>query len=124
MHIPGVKQEQPDRRPAITAPLTADAIIRDGENTRVAKLNGEDPRQVIRILNTLVRKMEGPLYVDATVRDGGNKRILKMTGEDDTRKVIRVLGSLIRKANRIPMNGNSPVMEEVTDNDDIEVVPV
>jgi hypothetical protein len=96
MHVPGVKQEQPDRRPGMTGPLVATTVIRDRDNTRVAKVNNEDPRKTIQILNSLIRKTDGRLYVDVMVRDAGNNRVCNVNGKEG-REVIRILNSLIKK---------------------------
>jgi len=105
MHVPGVKQEQPDRRPVSTGPLKTDIVVRDENNTKITKVSHEDPHKIIGILNHLVEKTDGPLYVDTIVRDAGQNRILKVTGED-SKKVIRILNSLIKKTEM--RNCNSP----------------
>jgi hypothetical protein len=116
MHIPGVKQEQPDRRPVSVGPLVVDTTVRDENNTRIMKVSHEDPYKVIEIINSLVVKNGSPLYVDTTVRDGGQNRILKVTGED-SQKVIRILNSLIRKT-RIKDHIPTESVSHVTDYED------
>lgn len=121
MHIPGVKQEQPDRRPISVGPLVVDTIVRDENNTRIMKVSKEDPYKVIGIINSLVTKNGGPLYVDTTVRDGGQNRILKVTGED-SQKVIRILNSLIRKTRAKDHIQTEPVSPATDYEESAEVV--
>jgi hypothetical protein len=108
MHVPGVKQEQPDRRPVSIGPLKTDIVVRNEDNTRIAKVSQEDPHKVIGIINSLLEKSGGPLYIDTTVRDGGQNRILKVTGED-SKKVIRILNSLIKKTEMRNCNSPQPI---------------
>jgi hypothetical protein len=58
MHVPGVKQEQPDRRDSINGPLFIDMVVRDGNNTRLVKATGKQPKDVVKILNSILRKMD------------------------------------------------------------------
>ena len=112
MHIPGVKQEQPDRRLSSIGPLVTDTVIRDHNNTRVAKMNNEDPRRVIEILNSLTRKTDDHLFVDTVVRDGNNCIVKKVKGCEGN-KAIKVLNNLIRKS-QVPLTESMQTVEEYT----------
>jgi len=123
MHVPGVKQEQPDRRPSSSGPLKTNITVRDEHNTRVAKISNESPAKVIVILNSLMTKTNGSLFVDTVVHDGGNNRILKMTGEKDTTKVIRILNKLIKQTRTGDLRCQPPPLSQpdvVTEEDDVD----
>jgi hypothetical protein len=57
MHVPGVKQEQPDRKPDSRGPVFVDMVIRDGDNSRLMKISGATPKDAVRKLNSILRKM-------------------------------------------------------------------
>jgi hypothetical protein len=58
MHVPGVKQEQPDVKAPIRGPLFIDFTVRDGDNTKILKAAGKQPKDVVKILNSILRKMD------------------------------------------------------------------
>jgi hypothetical protein len=61
MYVPGVKCEHPPRKSESDKPdnqdLSIGMVIRDGNYTRLAKIEDGRPEDVVRILNSIFKKM-------------------------------------------------------------------
>jgi hypothetical protein len=57
MYVPGVKQEQPDRRRPLQEPVMIDMTIRDANHVRIVRVDEKRPEDVVRILNSILQKM-------------------------------------------------------------------
>ena len=57
MHVPGVKSEQPSRRPPLEEPVLVDMTIRDANHVRIVRVDEKRPEDCVRILNSILQKM-------------------------------------------------------------------
>ena len=57
MHVPGVKQEQPTKRPSLQIPVSIDMTIRDANRVKIVRVDEKRPADVVRILNSILVKM-------------------------------------------------------------------
>lgn len=57
MHVPGVKSEQPHRRPPLQEPVTIDMTIRDTNHVRIVRVDEKRPEDCVRILNSILQKL-------------------------------------------------------------------
>jgi hypothetical protein len=73
MHVPGVKQEQPSRRPPLREPLTVDMTIRDSNHVKIVRVDEKRPEDVVRILNSILQKMDSKQRV-VIVNEGDSKK--------------------------------------------------
>lgn len=125
MHVSGVKQEQPDRRPDVSpGPIKISAVVRDRNDTRLAKVNGENPRRVIGILNSILANGDSPVFVDVVAKDGGNNRRVNISGERDVSKIIRILSKLAKqeeKARNDILEENAPENSSVPSESDVVI---
>lgn len=56
MHVPGVKSEQPSKRPPLQEPVSIDMTIRDANHVRIVRVDEKRPEDCVRILNSILQK--------------------------------------------------------------------
>lgn len=56
MHVPGVKSEQPSRRPPLQEPVSIDMTVRDANHVRIVRVDEKRPEDCVRILNSILQK--------------------------------------------------------------------
>ena len=56
MHVPGVKSEQPSKRPPLQEPVSIDMTVRDANHVRIVRVDEKRPEDCVRILNSILQK--------------------------------------------------------------------
>ena len=70
MHVPGVKSEQPSRRPPLEEPVAIDMTIRDRNHVRIVRVDDKRPEDCVRILNSILQKLNSEKRVVMIERGG------------------------------------------------------